>query len=200
MIPKKIHYIWFGHNEKNERVLKCIESWKKFLPDWEIVEWNADNFDIDMCEFTRKAYDEGKWAYVADVARLWVLLNEGGVYMDTDVELYKPIDEFLQNEGFMGFEDFRYLSTAVIGSEKDNPYIRFFLDYYKAIEFVKYDIWTDYITNEETSPCIVSNLMERFGLIRNGEEQSLKHFRIYPMSYFHTKDEGYSWHSFGGSW
>ena len=200
MIPKKIHYIWFGHNEKNERVLKCIESWKKFLPDWEIVEWNEDNFDIDMCEFTRKAYDEGKWAYVADVARLWVLLNEGGVYMDTDVELYKPIDEFLQNEGFMGFEDFRYLSTAVIGSEKDNPYIRFFLDYYKAIEFVKYDIWTDYITNEETSPCIVSNLMERFGLIRNGEEQSLKHFRIYPMSYFHTKDEGYSWHSFGGSW
>lgn len=200
MIPKKIHYIWFGRGEKSERVQKCIESWKKVLPDYEIVEWNEDNFDVGMCDFTRKAYEEGKWAYVADVARLWVLLNEGGIYMDTDVEVYRSFDEFLGEEAFMGFEDERYLSTAVIGSVKDNPYLKVLLDFYKAIDFVKYEVWTDYIKFQETSPCIQSNVYELLGLRRDGSEQRLKHLKVYPNTYFHTKDEGYSYHSFGGSW
>lgn len=200
MIPKKIHYIWFGRGEKNERVQKCIESWKKYLPDYEIIEWNEDNFDVGMCDFTRKAYEEGKWAYVADVARLWVLLNEGGIYMDTDVEVYKSLDEFLVEEAFMGFEDTNYLSTAVIGAEKGNLYIRLLLDFYQSIDFIKYDIWTDYIKYEETSPCIQTNLYALLGLKRDGSEQRLKHLSVYPNSYFHTKDEGYTYHSFGGSW
>ena len=105
MIPKKIHYIWFGKGEKNERIKTCIESWKKYLPDYEIIEWTEDNFDININDFAKLAYDNKKWAYVSDVARLWILYNEGGIYMDTDVELYKPLDEFLNEEGFIGFED-----------------------------------------------------------------------------------------------
>ena len=193
MIPKRIHYIWFGRNPKTERVKHCIESWRRILPDYEIIEWNEDNFDINYNEFTKRAY-------VADVARLWVLLHEGGIYMDTDVEVYKPLDEFLGEEAFMGFEDSNYLSTAVIGAEKGNPYIRLMLDYYNAIEFVKYDIWTDYIKYEETSPCIQTNVYELLGLKRDGTEQTLKHLKVYPNTYFHTKDEGYTYHSFGGSW
>jgi mannosyltransferase OCH1-like enzyme len=201
MIPKKIHYIWFGRGEKNDRVKHCIESWKKFLPDYEIVEWNEDNFDINFNDFTRKAYEEKKWAYVSDVARLWVLYNEGGIYMDTDVEIYKPLDEFLDNEGFTGFECVPHLSTATIGAEKGNPVIKLILEYYNSIDFKKYDVWTDYIKYEETSPCIHSNIFGLLGVNRQLDQiQQIKHFTIYPSSYFFTKDEGYAYHSFNGSW
>lgn len=199
MIPKKIHYIWFGKGEKNERVQKCIESWKRVLPDYEIVEWNEDNFDVGMCDFTRDAYSKEKWAYVADVARMWVLYNEGGIYMDTDVEVYEPLDEFLE-KAFIGFEDERYLSTAVIGAEKGNPVIETILGLYKSIDFKEYPVWTDYIKYEETSPCIVSNVFELMGLVRDGTEQEIKEFKIYPRSHFHTQGEGWTYHSYNGSW
>lgn len=200
-IRKCIHYIWFGKGEKNERVQKCIESWHKYLPDYEIIEWNEDNFDINFNDFTKQAYDNKKWAYVSDVARFWILYNEGGIYMDTDVEIYKPIDEFLDQEGFIGFEDIHYLSTALIGAEKNNPVIKYLLDYYNCIDFKLYDIWTDYIKYEETSPCIVSNLFKVLGFDRDKDiVQHIKHFSIYPRSYFFTKNEGYAYHSFNGSW
>ena len=201
MIPKKIHYIWFGRGEKNDRIKHCIESWKKYLPDYEIVEWNEDNFDVNLNDFTRKAYEEKKWAYVSDAARLWVLYNEGGIYMDVDVEVYKPLDEFLNQEGFMGFEATHYLSTGTIGAEKGNPVIKYLLDFYNCIDFIKYDNWKDYITYQETSPCIMTNLFQLLGLDRdNTNEQHIKHFSFYPISYFHTKDEGYCYHSWNGSW
>lgn len=201
MIPKKIHYIWFGKGEKNDRVKHCIESWEKYLPDYEIIEWNEDNFDINYNDFTKKAYEEKKWAYVADVARLYILYNEGGIYMDTDVEVYKPLDEFLSNEGFIGFEDTHYLSTGTIGCEKNNPIMKYLLDFYNCIDFIPYSFWKDYINNQETSPCIVSNLFSLLGLDRDrDEEQHIKHFTIYPRMYFHTKDEGYTYHSWNGSW
>lgn len=199
MIPKKIHYIWFGKGEKNERVQKCIESWKRVLPDYEIIEWNEDNFDVGMCDFTRDAYEKGKWAYVADVARMWILYNEGGIYMDTDVEVYEPLDEFLE-KAFIGFEDERYLSTAVIGAEKGNPVIETILGLYKSIDFKEYPVWTDYIKYEETSPCIVSNVFELMGLVRDGTEQEIKEFKIYPNRHFHTQGEGWAYHSYNGSW
>ena len=201
MIPKKIHYIWFGKGEKNERIQKCIESWKKYLPDYEIKEWNEENFDINYNDFTKHAYQDKKWAYVSDVARLYALYTEGGIYMDTDVEVYKPLDEFLNNEGFIGFEDIHYLSTGTIGAKKGNPVIKTILDFYNCKDFIKYDNWQDYIINQETSPCIVSNIFGLLGLNRDSnEEQSIKHFKIYPRSYFHTKDEGYTYHSWNGSW
>lgn len=201
MIPKKIHYIWFGKGEKNDRIKHCIESWKKYLPDYEIIEWNEDNFDIYYNDFTKKAYENKKWAYVSDVARLYILYNEGGIYMDTDVEVYKPLDQFLDNEGFIGFEDTHYLSSGTIGAEKNNNVIKYALDYYSCIDFIQYENWQDYIKYQETSPCILSNLFELLGLNRDlDKEQHIKHFTIYPKSYFHTKDEGYTYHSWNGSW
>lgn len=201
MIPKKIHYIWFGKGEKNERVKHCIESWKKYLPDYEIIEWNEDNFDINYNDFTKSAYENKKWAFVSDVARLWVLYNEGGIYMDTDVEVYKPLDEFLNDEGFTGFEDVHYPVTATLGAVKGNPVIKLMLDYYNCIDFKLYENWQDYIKYQETNTCIMSNIFGLLGVDRDrNETQRIKHFTIYPQSYFFTKDEGWTWHSFNGSW
>lgn len=201
MIPKKIHYIWLGRNEKNERIKHCIESWKKYLPDYEIIEWNEDNLPMEYNNFFKQSYEHKKWAFASDVARLWVLYKEGGIYMDTDVEIYKPIDEFLNNEGFIGFEDTHYLSTATIGSIANNPIIKTILDFYDCIDFKKYDDWKDYITYQETSPCIYSNIFGILGLDRDADkEQHIKHFSIYPRSYFHTQNEGYAYHSWNGSW
>lgn len=201
MIPKIIHYVWFGHEEKNERTKKCIESWKKYLPDYEIIEWNEDNFPIDYNDFTKQAYENKKWAFVSDVARLYALYNYGGIYMDTDVEVYKSLDPFLNDEGFTGFEDIHYPVTATMGSVKNNPVIKLMLDYYNCIDFKIYDIWTDYIKYQETSTCIYSNILSMLGIDRDrNDEQAIKHFKVYPRSYFFTKDEGYTWHSFNGSW
>lgn len=201
MIPKKIHYVWLGKGEKNDRIKHCIESWKKYLPDYEIVEWNEDNFDIEYNDFTKKAYENKKWAFVSDVVRLYALYKEGGIYMDTDVEVYKPLDEFLNEEGFSGFECKHYPVTATLGAVKGNPVIKLMLDYYNAIDFKMYDNWQDYITYQETNTCIMSNILGMLGIDREKDEiQHIKHFTIYPQSYFFTKDEGYTYHSFNGSW
>ena len=201
MIPKKIHCVWFGKGEMNERAKHCIETWKKVLPDYEIKIWNEDNFDINYNDFTKKAYENKKWAYVSDVARLWALYNEGGIYMDTDVEVYKSLDEFLNEEAFTGFEDINYPVTATLGSQKGNPVIKMMLDYYNCIDFKMYDDWKDYIRNQETSTCIQSNILGLLGIDRKKNEiQHIKHFTVYPRSYFFTKDEGYTYHSFNGSW
>ena len=201
MIPKIIHYCWFGKGEKNERVKHCIESWKKYLPDYEIIEWNENNFDINYNDFTKNAYANKKWAFVSDVARLWVLYNEGGIYMDTDVEVYQSLDQFLNEEGFTGFEDVHYPVTATLGAVKGNPVIKMMLDYYDCIDFTLYDDWHDYIKFQETNTCIMSNILSLLGIDRdNNAIQRIKHFTIYPQSYFFTKDEGWTWHSFNGSW
>lgn len=128
MIPKKIHYVWLGKGEKSERAKHCLETWKKFLPDYEIKEWNEDNFDINYNNWTKHSYENKKYAFTSDVVRLYALYNEGGIYMDTDVEVYKPLDEFLNEEGFTGFEDINYPSTATLGAEKENPVIKKMLE------------------------------------------------------------------------
>ena len=200
-IPKIIHYVWFGKGEKDERTKKCIESWKKYLPDYEIKEWNEDNFPMNYNDFFIQAYENKKWAFAIDVARLYALYNEGGIYMDTDVEVYKPLDEFLNEEGFTGFEDVHYPVTATMGCVKGNPVIKMMLDYYNCVDFKMYDVWTDYIKYQETSTCIYSNVLSMLGINRDrNEKQHIKHFTVYPRSYFFTKDEGYTWHSFNGSW
>lgn len=201
MIPKTIHYIWMGRNPKTERAKVCIESWKKYEPDFEIIEWNEENFDVNITRWTQKAYEEKKWAFVTDYARLWVLYNYGGIYFDTDVELYRPIDIFLNNEGFTGFEDVGYPATATLGAEKGNPIIKKMMEVYEEMEFIKYDSWKDYITNERTSTCIESNILGYAGIDRTkNQEQHIKHFAVYPSSFFHTKNEGYAYHSWEGSW
>ena len=117
MIPKIIHFCWFGNNPKTELAEKCIASWKKFLPDYELKEWNESNFDIDQHPFTREAYQAKKYAFVTDYVRLFVLKEYGGIYMDTDVEVIKNLDCFLQHNAFSGFETSEYVQTGIIGSE-----------------------------------------------------------------------------------
>lgn len=201
MIPKIIHYVWLGKGEMNERAKHCLESWRKKLPDYKIIEWNEDNFDIHCNKWVEKSYKNKKYAFASDFVRLWALYNYGGIYMDTDVEVYKPLDEFLQEEGFIGFEDTHYLSSGTIGAEKGNPVIKYLLEYYNCIDFKLYDDWHDYIEYQETSPCILSNLFELLGLDRDKDiEQHLEHFTIYPKRYFHTQNEGWTYHSWNGSW
>ena len=104
MIPKIIHYCWFGRNPLPELAQKCIASWKKYLPDYEIKEWNEDNFDVNIIPYTAEAYAQKKYAFVSDYARFWILYKYGGIYFDTDVEVIRPIDDIIARGNFMGFE------------------------------------------------------------------------------------------------
>ena len=104
MIPKVIHYCWFGHHPLSPLAKKCMKSWKRYFPDYEIKEWNEGNFDLSYCDYVREAYEAKKWAFVSDYARLKIVYEQGGIYMDVDVELIKPLDELTERDGYMGFE------------------------------------------------------------------------------------------------
>lgn len=140
MIPKVIHYCWFGGNPKSDLINKCIESWKKYCPDYEIIEWNENNFDINICEYTKQAYEAKKYAFVSDVARLYIIYNYGGIYLDTDIELIRNFDELLEYNGWFNWETERFINTGLgFGSKKNNPLIKFLLDDYNNRSFYKLD-------------------------------------------------------------
>lgn len=129
IIPKTIHYCWFG-GPKPELVLRCIESWRKHCPDFVIKEWNEQNVDINAHEFTRRMYAEKHYAFVADLVRLLVLEREGGIYLDTDMLLVQPIDTLLFCEIFLGEEEDGIISAGALGTIPNHPYIRECLKYY----------------------------------------------------------------------
>lgn len=136
MIPKKIHYCWFGRGDKPQIMAKCIASWKQFCPDFEIVEWNEDNFNIDKYLFARQAYDCKKFAFVSDVARLHIVYENGGIYLDTDVELKAPLDEFINDEAFLFFPNAVSINTGLgFGGQAGNAVIKAILDDYENREF-----------------------------------------------------------------
>ena len=124
MIPKKIHYCWFGRGKMPELAVKCIESWKKYLPEYEIKEWNEDTFDLTLYPYAKEAYDNRKFAFVTDVVRLYALYYEGGIYMDTDVEVLKPLDYLLQFDAVSGFETDSQIPTGLMASQKGLPLIK----------------------------------------------------------------------------
>ena len=127
MLPKKIHYCWFGGNELPDLAIKCIESWKKYCPDYEIIEWNETNFDLECCDFVKEAYKAKKWAFVSDYARLKVVYDNGGIYLDTDVELVKSLDILLQEKCYFGEETTGYVATGLgFGAENGNRTSDFF--------------------------------------------------------------------------
>ena len=183
MIPKVIHYCWFGKNPKPELMKRCISSWRKYCPDYEIIEWNEENFDISKNPYAKEAYDAKKWAFVTDYARLWIIYSYGGVYLDTDVELIKPLDDLLEKEAFFGFEDEKNINTGLgFGAEKGNKFVECMLKDYDKIHFLKPDGTLDLL------PCPIRNtnvvthyLPEKFDESKIIE---LQNDTIYPPEYF----------------
>lgn len=127
MIPKKIHCIWFGGKPFPALEKKCIESWYKYLPDYDIIYWNENNYHNDDPVFN-KALKEKKWAFCADIARLDILYKHGGVYLDTDMEIIKSLDDFLMKDFFIGKESEKFLSCGIIGSPSGHPFVKDSLD------------------------------------------------------------------------
>ena len=207
MIPKIIHYCWFGRGEKPELAEKCIASWRRFCPDFKICEWNEDNCDYLAMPFMAEAYAAKKYAFVSDVMRLIVLEQHGGVYFDTDVEVVRDISPLLDDEGFIGFENEQYVNSGqVVAAETHHPVIQAMIEEYKTLRFTN----TDGSLNTVGCPRLNTDVMERFGLVRNGQEQLVAGIHVYPADYFNpldsitgklTKTENtYSIHRYSMSW
>ena len=188
MIPKIIHYCWFGRNPLPKSAIKCIESWKKYLPDYEIKEWNEDNFDVNVITYTREAYQAKKFAYVSDYARFWILYQFGGIYFDTDVEIIKPMEDIIAKGSFMGCEKNasdlnRYpdVNPGIgLGFEPKSTFIKELLDVYKTLSF-----------NEENKNGIYKTIVDYTSefLYKHGMEnkdgiQRVGNITIYPKDYF----------------
>ena len=181
MIPKIIHYCWFGRNPKPKLAKKCIKSWKKYCPGYEIIEWNEDNFDIFAAPlYVRQAYEAKKWAFVTDYVRLWAMVKFGGVYMDTDVEVIKPLDPFLQHKAFSGFENDTQIQTGIMACEKGFPLFEEFLHFYDNASFIH----LDGSINETTNVVIMTDICLRHGLQQNGTYQLVEGLALYPKAYF----------------
>lgn len=201
MIPKRIIYVWFGKKEKPKNVQECINTWKEKMPDWEFLEINESNFDINYNNYVKKAYENKKWAFVSDVARLWALYNYGGIYMDTDVIVYEPLDIFLKHSFFTGFEQPHYPVTATIGVEKGHWLIKEMLDTYENKEFELHDNWYEY----ETNTMIMSDILGKYFDRDRMEYQEHDNMAIYPRETFCSwvgdkPDNVYTQHLMFGSW
>lgn len=184
MIPKKIHYCWFGRGKMPDLAVKCIESWKKYLPEYEIKEWNEDTFDLNLYPYAKEAYENRKFAFVTDVVRLYAMYTEGGIYMDTDVEVLKPLDYLLQFEGVSGFETESQIPTGLMASRKGLPLVKELLDDYNGLHFVKADGSFDLTTNVIR----ITNIFRRHGFKPNGKMQTVADFTLLPKDYLCPKD------------
>lgn len=137
MIPKIIHYCWFGKEELSDLAKKCILSWKKYMPDCEIKEWNEDNFDVNMIQYTKEAYKHRRYAFVSDFARFYILKQHGGIYLDVDVELIKPIDDLLEHKAILGFESVGRVNPGLIlASEPNTLFLNDMIELYKGLSFI----------------------------------------------------------------
>lgn len=181
MIPKIIHYCWFGGQSKPKLAQKCLKSWEKFCPDYKIQEWNEENFDISQAPaYVRQAYDAGRWAFVTDYVRLKALVEQGGVYMDTDVEVIRPLDPYLHHRAFAGFENPQRVQTGLLACEPGFPLFQEFLAHYDTASFLKEDGTVDTTTNVE----VLTRLCQRHGLQMNGRYQQVEGLALYPTEVF----------------
>lgn len=188
---KIIHYIWYGGNPLSDLTKKCIASWKKFLPDYEIVEWNEKTFDVNQCPFIKEAYEQKKWAFVADYTRFKVLEEYGGIYLDTDMEITRDISEFLEKDLFLGVEDSKMINAAVVWvKEAHNPHIQ---DIVKIYESKKHFNETGDLYDESV-PRVLTKYFEQFGYDKELDEiQTFDDDKvyIYPMEYFYPLSYDY---------
>jgi len=194
MIPKIIHYCWFGTNPLPNEVLICIESWKKYCPDYEIILWNEKNFPINEFVFATKAYENNRFAFVSDVARIYALHKFGGIYMDTDMELIKPIDDLLNNDAVIGFEDQYYIAAGIIGSVKNNHFIKEIFNFYTNAIYVDFSD-SNYKLNKSsflnfTIPKIITHIIDEksFDINSNEITKIVDYCTFYPVEYFYPKN------------
>ena len=203
-IPKVIHYCWFGKNKIPDEYQKWMSSWKTYCPDYEIMEWNDNNYDVNAIPYIAQAYEAKKYAFVSDYARLDVIYKYGGVYLDTDVELLKNLDPLLCQNGFLCFESDNFVATGLgFGAVKGQPVIKAFMDDYQENQFS--------LENMETCPVKQTRILEKMGLKRNGEFQQIDGINVYPqpllnpMVSYRTKEilslsNSYAIHHYAGSW
>lgn len=189
MINKVIHYCWFGKNKLPEEAIKCIESWRHYCPDYEIVEWNEDNYDVNKNKYMSDAYKEKKWAFVSDYARIKILLEHGGIYCDTDVEIIRNLDDLLNQEAFIGFElgldgEYGVNTGSMMGAQAGNQYLR--------LQEVAYRTYTfgEVTVSGRTKTCVdyTTELMLQYGLVRNNQEQTVLGVTVYPSDYFSPRN------------
>lgn len=187
MIPKIIHYCWFG-GEKPKKIQQCIQSWHEHLPDYEFVEWNINNFDININQYVKDAYEAKKYAFVSDVARVKALAEMGGIYLDTDVIVYRNFDEILEHKCVLGFEQDDYVATSFMACEKGHPLMNDFYKMYENLPF--YDEAGNIISGTNVSK--LTNMLLEKGLKRNNEYQCIQDgIVVYPREYFSPFEYGY---------
>lgn len=181
MIPTIIHYCWFGTNKKPRLANECIESWRKMNPDFTIMEWNESNSPINDYPFAKEALKEKKYAFVSDIIRLWALKTYGGIYLDTDVEIIKPLNELLHTNNITGYEkDTNMLQTAFMGAEKNDKWINDCLSLYESLHFSSNQSEMRNLVNN----ILLSKMLEKKGVLLNGEYFTSNYVTIYPHDYF----------------
>ncbi|MCF8378565.1 MAG: glycosyl transferase [Bacteroidales bacterium] len=207
MIPKVIHYCWFGNKPLPDLAIKCINSWRKYLPDYSLKLWNETNFDVKSVPYVKEAYEAKKYAFVTDYVRLYAMYNEGGVYMDTDVEVIKSLDDLLGFPAFSGFESDDEIPTGIMASETNGQWAKEMLEYYGSDRHFKLpngDLDT------RTNVFIIGSLMATNGFqLKNGYQIYKNCMHIFPKDYFCPKSRTglititqntYCIHHFAGTW
>lgn len=187
MIPKKIHYCWFGGKPLDDRAIKCVESWRRFFPDYEIIQWNESNFDITRVNFMEQAYSAKKWAFVSDVARLLIVYENGGIYFDTDVEVIKSYDDLINEstKAFMGIEMDGSVSSGLgFGAVKFHPFLKKHIDLYEQLDFLEYKE----NISDIACPILTTRLLEPAGFVKENRKQIVEDIEIYPSIYFAPMD------------
>lgn len=207
LIPKKIHYMWLGGKPIPDNLKTCMESWRRYCPDYEIIQWNEHNYDISKNMYMEQAYNAGAYGFVPDYARLDILYNEGGIYLDTDVELKIGLDEMLYQKAFCGVEKWQVLNFGgCSGAQKGNPMIKAFLDSRENIQFLN----DDGTLNKNTCGYYDTKTALEAGYRINGQTQCINGMNIYAYDYFHPYDymsgiihkteNTRSIHHFNGGW
>ena len=196
MIEKKIHYCWFWRNEKSDIIKQCINSWKKHCPDFEIIEWNESNFNVDICNFTKQAYKQKKWAYIADYARFYILYNQWWIYLDTDMFLYKDLtpllndDFFLWIQHFIKWENIKLdkirIAWGIIGMKKWHFLWKDFVNYYNNIKNTNIIVDRKFVI-----PTVIDKILKNRYKIKNENilQELDKWITIYPIEYFYAYDD-----------